>query len=663
VGAARGAPYSRAVAPPRTLVFAVALLLASGVVAEPTLELLTEAIPGPMHVTHAGDGRLFIGERAGRVWIHQGGALLPSPYLDVSASVSTEEEGGLASIAFHPDYAQNGWSFAFFTEPSDPGLLIVVARFTVSAADPNRVDPASRRDLLRLVTPTRFHNGGQLQFGPDGFLYVSVGDGGADFGVEDVVCNAQDPERLLGKLLRLDVDVAGDVAPWYEIPPTNPFGPARDPSDVHADEIWALGLRNPFRFSFDRSSGALWLGDVGQDAREEIDFQPASSTGGENYGWKVLEGTVCQLPGAPVGASCPAATPPCDDPGYTAPVFEYPHPSDPQPAAVIGGVVYRGQESPAFQGRYVFGDSFVPAIWALHGSTPPYGAELLVGEGLVSPVGIGEDRDGELYVADLFADRVYRLRLGTERAAPDVACIVAVNKASAKLAQSAAREAFGCLLAGANETLPGDGIEACLASDRRAAVAKRRAKLEATAAARCATPQPFGFASAALAGSAAITSEQELLHAVFGPDLDAAVAVAGSAIHRCQLGLHRRLNACQKARRTEFLRCKKIGLAKGRVTSVAELAACLDADPKGRIARVCGAGLPRAIERSCSATGVELAPTFPGCAAGSAEALSTCLDAATRCRHCRLFDAADGLGVNCDVYDDGAVSASCAPLE
>ena len=641
-----------------------ALLLASGVVAQPRLELLTEAVPGPMQVTHAGDDRLFIVEREGRVWIHENGALLPTPYLDVSAGVSTVDEGGLESIVFHPDYAQNGRSFVFFTEPSDPGLVLVVARFTVSAADPNRVDPASRRELLRLVTPSTVHNGGQLQFGPDGLLYVGLGDGGNDFGVEDPTCNAQEPEPLLGKLLRLDVDLANDAAPWYEIPATNPFAAAGDPSDLLADEIWALGLRNPFRFSFDKSSGALWLGDVGQDTFEEIDFQPASSTGGENYGWKVLEGTLCLLPGFPVGGSCPATTPPCDDPGYTPPVFEYPHLPDPR-AAVTGGVVYRGSESPAFQGRYVFADSSIRAIWAFRELTPPYTAELLIGDGLASPVGIGEDRDGELYVADLFANRVYRLRLGTESATPDVACIVAANAASAKLAQSAAHELFACTLAGAKQTLAGGSVEACLVSDRRGAVAKRRERLQATAAARCSTPQPFGFASAAAAGDAAVESERELLHAVFGPDLDASLADAraASAVHRCQRDVHRRSNACQKTRRTEFLRCKKAGLKGGSVTSVAELAACLDADPKGRIARVCDAGLRHAVERSCSEDGVELAAAFPGCATGSAEELHACLDAATRCRHCRLFDAADVLGVNCDRYDDAAVNASCRPLE
>jgi glucose/arabinose dehydrogenase len=644
---------------PAVLILSLAFLCAPAL-AQPQLELLTDQVVQPIYVTHAGDARLFIVERAGRVRVFENGALLPTPYLDVSAQVNTEDEGALASIAFHPDYPRNGRMFVFFTEASDgPGPVLVVARFTVSATEPNRVDPDSRRDLLRLPKDDTIHHGGQLQFGPDGFLYVSLGDGG---GNTDPACNAQNPQQLFGKLLRLDVDIADDVPPWYRIPATNPFA---DPFDGVPDEIWALGLRNPFRFSFDRSSGSLWIGDVGQFEREEIDLQPASSPGGENYGWKVLEGTLCLLPGNPVGGSCPPDTLPCGDPGYVPPVFEYERgPS--RFASVIGGVVYRGSESPAFQGRYFFADTFIGALWALRERVPPFTAELLPLDEISGPVAIGEDRDGEFYVADLFANRVFRLRLPSAAVVPDAACVLATNTASAKLAQAAARDLGACALAGARGRLGSGTVEACILEDRKGAVQKRIGKLEQVAASECQDEQPFGFVGAAAAVSAAVGSERELAHAVFGPDLDAALADASEAkdTHRCQRKVQRALETCQKARRAAFLRCKKEGLRDGSIGSLAQLAACLDADPKGRIEKACDAsgGRPaRAISRSCE--GVDLGAAFPGCASGTPGGLAACLESAGRCRSCRLFDAVDALGANCELYDDGAMNASCGPLE
>jgi glucose/arabinose dehydrogenase len=636
------------------------LLGSAPALAQPQLELLTDQVSQPMYVTHAGDARLFIVERAGRVRVHENGALLPTPYLDVSGQVSTDGEGGLASIAFHPDYAQNGRMFVFYTQRGVPsGTEIVVARFTVSASDPNRVDPDSRRDLLRLPKIQAFHHGGQLQFGPDGFLYISIGD---DSGFV-VSCNAQEPAQLFGKLLRLDVDVANDVAPWYQIPPANPFA---DPLDEVADEIWAFGLRNPFRFSFDRGSGALWIGDVGDSSREEVDVQAASSPGGENYGWRVLEGTLCMLPGDPVGENCPIATPPCGDPAYTAPVFEYENPLD-DFTAIIGGVVYRGSESPAFQGRYFFADfTSLSSLWALRERTPPYTAELLLADGLAGPVAIGEDREGELYVADLFADRVYRLRLPTTAVAPDADCVLGTNAASAKLAQAAARDLGACALAGATDRLGGGTVEACILEDRKGNVARRIEKLREVGALLCQEEQPFGFVATALAADAAVGSERELAHAVFGPDLDAALADARAAkeTHRCQRKLQGALDTCQKARRAAFLRCQKTGFKDGSIGSLADLAACLEADPKGRVEKACdasGGRLARALSRSCE--GVALGAAFPGCGSDVPAEAAACLERAGRCRHCRLFDAADALGANCELSDDGVMNASCGPLE
>jgi glucose/arabinose dehydrogenase len=641
------------------LPFVCFLLCSGSALAQPQLELLSADAAGPIYVTHAGDERLFIVERAGRVRVFEDGALLPTPYLDI-AGVNTAGEGGLASIAFHPDYAHNGWSFAFFTESDVPtGIVIVLARFTVSATDPDQVDPSSRRDLLRLSKADIVHHGGQLAFGPDGYLYVSLGDGG---GVNDPSCNAQNPEQLFGKLLRLDVDVATDEAPWYAIPPTNPFA---DPFDGVADEIWARGLRNPFRFSFDRSSGGLWIGDVGQSLREEIDFQPGSSTGGENYGWKLLEGTACVVPGDPVTAGCAPETPPCSDPGYTPPSFEYGR-TPGLLAAVIGGVVYRGTESPAFQGRYFFADTFVAGLWAMREHVPPYSAEFWPLPELASPVAIGEDRDGELYVADLFVNRVYRLRLPTQPTLPDAACLVAANRASARLADAAARELSACAVAGARGRLGEGGVEACVEADRRGTLARRLSRLGEAHARSCQGPQPFGFTGLESAAPAAAGSARELAHAVFGPDLDAALADAREepATHRCQRRAQRALDVCQKTRRVEWLRCKRAGLRDGSIASLAQLASCLDADPRGRIARACaadGGRLADAVSRGCE--GVAPAAAFPACASDDPEAPAACLERAGRCRHCRLIDASDALGVNCDRYDDGAVNASCGEPE
>ncbi|HRC86394.1 MAG TPA: PQQ-dependent sugar dehydrogenase, partial [Thermoanaerobaculia bacterium] len=237
----------------------------------------------PVAITHAGDDRLFVTLQGGRVVILERGLLRSEPFLDIEDRVSCCGEQGLLSVAFHPLYSQNGFFFADYT---GAGGETVISRFSVSPADANRALATSEKVLLRIPQPFANHNGGQLQFGPDGYLYVGMGDGGSGF---DPQCRAQDDSSLLGKLLRLDVDQSPDAPPYHGIPATNPFRGAGAP----LDEIWAKGLRNPWRFSFDRQSGDLYLGDVGQNSQEEIDRQPAGSAGGENYGWKLLEGDLC----------------------------------------------------------------------------------------------------------------------------------------------------------------------------------------------------------------------------------------------------------------------------------------------------------------------------------------------------------------------------------
>lgn len=343
------------------------------------LDTLATGLGSVTAITSAGDGRLFLTQQTGTVSIWNGTQILQTPFLDVSAKITCCGEQGLLSTAFHPDYASNGLLFVNYTNLNGD---TVIERYRVSN-DPNRADPASSTILLTIAQPFVNHNGGQLQFGPDGLLYIGMGDGGS---ANDPNCNAQSDQSLLGKLLRIDVNQNVATAPFYGIPPDNPFLASGGPP-----EAWAKGLRNPWRFSFDRVTGDLLIGDVGQDAREEVDFQPAASHGGENYGWKVMEGTLCGQGGT---SGCTVPVPPCGDPAYTDPVIEYGH--DGGACTVIGGYVYRGLEVPELYGMYVYGDycsgqmfAALPGTWSP--TSLPFSAPKLTT--------FGEDSFGELYAA------------------------------------------------------------------------------------------------------------------------------------------------------------------------------------------------------------------------------------------------------------------------
>ena len=275
----------------------------------------------------AGDPtRWFIPEKGGRVRVVRSGALLSGAYLDLSSIVSGGAEQGLLGIVFHPGYPADPRVFVNYTDSA--GDTHVVS-YRVSS-NPDVAEPASAAEILFVHQPFANHNGGGLAFGPDGFLSVALGDGGSE---GDPQGNGQSLGTLLGKILRLDVDSASP----YAIPAGNPFVGQTSARG----EIWSFGLRNPFRFSFDRSTGDLYIGDVGQDTREEIDFAPRSSAGGENYGWNRTEGTLC------FGASS------CDRTGITFPVAEYGHDVG---CAVTGGYVYRGSSIPSLRGHYFYGD-------------------------------------------------------------------------------------------------------------------------------------------------------------------------------------------------------------------------------------------------------------------------------------------------------------------
>ena len=320
-----------------------------------------------------GDARLFIVERAGRIVVTQGGAPSATPFLDLSARVNAAGEGGLLSMAFDPRYALNGFFYVYFTEASGD---IAIERFRVSTTDPDVADPAPLRILTIPHRTFSNHKGGLVRFGPDGFLYLGTGDGG---GGGDPSGNAQNLDSLLGKLLRIDVSNASAATP-YTIPSTNPF--LGQPN--RRAEIWAYGLRNPWRFAFDAPADRLYIGDVGQNRIEEVDVSAAGSAG-LNYGWNGTEGTSC------------FAADPCDKTGFTLPVLEYAHDPGGQ-CSVIGGFVYRGSAMPELQGRYFYSD--LCAGWlrsfVFSGGTASDQRQSIANLGPV--LSFGEDGRKELYV-------------------------------------------------------------------------------------------------------------------------------------------------------------------------------------------------------------------------------------------------------------------------
>ncbi len=379
-----------------------------------TLNPVGSGLVHPVCITgvHDGSGRLLLCERGGSVRVVADGALLPAPALTLTDVVTDDFEQGLLGIAVDPGFPDNGHVYLHWSAPNPPGTtgsshFTMVARFTISSGEPNTLDPTSRHVVITFPQPFVKHNGGQIAFGPDGYLYIAIGDGGGGTG-GDPFGRGQDLDTLLGKILR--IDIGSDAFPDdpdrnYSIPSDNPFleTPVDDPAT--RAEIWAIGLRNPWRFSFDRCTGDLFVADVGQARWEEVNLEPAGSPGGLNYGWDCAEGAH-PYTGPPDGPSPGCSDNPAD---FTLPILEYSHVGLPSYAcAVIGGYRYRGHDHPELAGRYLLADYCAGYVWTAWQGPTGWLAELL-GEAPFNITTFGEDERGELYVADYNGGVLYRL--------------------------------------------------------------------------------------------------------------------------------------------------------------------------------------------------------------------------------------------------------------
>ncbi|MEP7163627.1 MAG: PQQ-dependent sugar dehydrogenase [Ferruginibacter sp.] len=365
----------------------ILVLSINNLAAQPVLSLnpvIATGLSSPMQLVHAGDGskRIFIVQKDGTILVFNKAYGLIGTFLTVTG-IQSGGERGLLSLAFHPNYASNGLLYVYYNNSNGD---LQLARYSVKASDPNAADPLSKDTLITIPHPNNSnHNGGELHFGNDGYLYLSTGDGG---GTGDVPNNAQSPDILLGKILRFAVNTS-DISPYYTIPAGNPFG----------SEIFAYGLRNPFRWSFDKVTYDMWIGDVGQDSWEEINFRPHDSTTGVNYGWRCYEGNVTY--NTSVGCAGPVTN-------YNFPLYTYatPNPS----GAVTGGTVYRGNTYIAFRGYYVATDYYTGIFYIVKYDSLTHTATTTTQAMSFNNMSdFGEAEDGELYAVSLGDNTVYRI--------------------------------------------------------------------------------------------------------------------------------------------------------------------------------------------------------------------------------------------------------------
>ncbi|HEY1342750.1 MAG TPA: PQQ-dependent sugar dehydrogenase [Bryobacteraceae bacterium] len=392
---------------------ALLLLAVNAFGQEIRLEQIATGISAPTDIQNAGDGsgRLFFVQQNGVIRIFRNGALVSQPFLDIRSKTTGTGERGLLGLAFPPGFAQKQ---RFYVDYTDLNGNTVIAQYRVTS-NPDIADPASEIALLHITQPFDNHNGGQVRFGPDGYLYIAMGDGGSG---GDPMGNGQSLNTLLAKILRIDVESnPGSVV----IPSTNPFVSRAGARP----EIWAYGLRNPWRFSFDRATNDLYIADVGQETYEEVNFQPAGDRGGEDYGWNRMEGMHCYQSG-------------CTTDGLTLPVTEYTHAAG---CSIIGGFVYRGRVSPGLRGTYIYGDLCSGTIWGLDRLGGDWASRVLLNAAFTITT-FGEDEAGEVYVANADRGTIQHI-IGS--AAPRFQAAGAVNAASfaAGLAPGSAATIFG----------------------------------------------------------------------------------------------------------------------------------------------------------------------------------------------------------------------------
>lgn len=355
--------------------------------AQPDLDLTQiTTVSQPVDITGAADGseRLFLVEKGGKVRIFDlpSNTLLSGAFLDISSLVFNNGERGLLGLTFHPDYENNGYFYVNYSQTGSGNTRI--SRFTAVPPSANTVDPSTEQIIMSVVQPYSNHNGGDLAFGPDGYLYIALGDGGS---AGDPGNRAQNGQELLGKMLRIDINNTSG-GNNYAIPPGNPFIGLQSP-DIK-DEIWARGLRNPWRFSFDRNTGDLWIADVGQGNWEELNYQPAFSPGGENYGWRCYEGNH----NYDISGCGPMSS-------YNAPIFEYGHNPSTGGNSISGGFVYRGNDVPDLQGWYIMADYTSDNFWLIKYIGSGWTVDLQTNVPVTDIVTFGEDDNGELYTASL----------------------------------------------------------------------------------------------------------------------------------------------------------------------------------------------------------------------------------------------------------------------
>jgi uncharacterized protein (TIGR03437 family) len=382
----------------RGLLVAVLALRSTGFAQEIGTAQVVSGLISPTDIQHAGDGsgRLFFAQQNGVIRVFRNGALLPAPFLDIRSKTTGTGERGLLGLAFPPGFAEKRRFYVHYTDLNGDTTL---AQYRLSA-DLNVADGASETILLKVAQPFPNHNGGQIRFGPDGYLYFGLGDGGSG---GDPQGNGQNRNALLRKILRIDVEGQPGT---LRVPPANPFANTAGARG----EVWAYGLRNPWRFSFDRDTNDLWIADVGQESYEEVNFQPAASRGGENYGWNRMEGLHCYVAN-------------CNQQGLTLPVAEYLHA---QGCSVTGGFVYRGTISPGLRGIYLYGDLCSGRIWGIERQGSGWANRLLLSTRFAITT-FGEDEAGEVYVADANTGSIHRI---TGSAAPRVSASGVANAAS-----------------------------------------------------------------------------------------------------------------------------------------------------------------------------------------------------------------------------------------